>query len=453
MDEATQTRRRQAMEVVLPSVAFVALVVALVSGGRPAWQDVLLFATLVFVAENAAIVMPSSTSISPGFMLEIAAITALAQRGEGTASVVLAGLVVGAAEGLALDLFRERRWSLIAFNCPQFALSAGAAGLVYAFVDGASGSASGVLAPLAAVLAYAVVNAGQVVPYASLRYSQPMRAIWADMRPTVANFVSFGLLGILVGRLYLELGPLALPLILVPAAIARATFSSYLDLKRAHDAAVSVFVRAIEAKDRYTAGHSERVAKFATYIGEEMAFTPAQLEHLRYAALMHDVGKLAVPSSLLNKPGRLTPEEYDVVRRHNDVCIDILTRVDFLRTTVPAASDKHAHFGQGEERDDFEALEAYAIAVCDAFDAMTSTRSYRKALSQEVAFSELRDKAGTQFHPGSVEALIRAIDKRGEHYGDGYEIDVEDFAVAPPVVGVGSAGLGDLLVEGNAAPA
>jgi hypothetical protein len=84
---------------------------------------------------------------------------------------------------------------------------------------------------------------------------------------------------------------------------------------------------------------------------------------------------------------------------------------------------------------------------------MTSTRSYRKALSQEVAFTELRDKSGTQFHPASVEALIRAIERRGEHYGDGYEVDVEDFAVAPPVVGVGSAGLGDLLVDENAASA
>lgn len=447
MDERTRTRRRRAIEAALPSVAFAALAIAATSGGRFAWQDVVLFAALVFVAENAAIVMPSSTSISPGFMLEIAAITALAQGGEGTASVVVAGLVVGAAEGLALDTIRERRWSLVAFNCGQFALASGAAALAYCGVDGATGPLAGAAAPIAAVAAYAAINVGLVLPYLSVRHAQPPRAIWGDMRPALPNLVAFGLLGILVGRLYLDLGALSLPLILVPAAIARATFSSYLELRRAHDAAVNVFVRAIEAKDRYTAGHSERVAKFATYIGEELAFTPAQLEHLRYAALMHDIGKLAVPSSLLNKPGKLTPEEYDVVRRHNDVCIDILTRVEFLRTTVPAASDKHAHFSAGDERDDIEALEAYAIAVCDAFDAMTSTRSYRKALSQEVAFAELRDKAGTQFHPASVEALIRAIERRGEHYGDGYEVDAEEFDVAPPVVGVGSAGLGDLLFD------
>lgn len=446
-----QLRRPPAFETALTSLFFLALAAAAVAGGHPRWTFVLLFGGLVFAIENAAVMMPSSITISAGFMLEIAGVTALADS-SATATVVVAALVIGSAEGLRVKFVRDRRFGLVAFNTSQFALSTGAAALAFCGVD-AMLHGSVVFAPFAAVFAYAVVNIGLLVPYGQLRYNRTPRETWSDIRPALPNFVAFGLLGMLVGRMYLDLGPLALPLILVPAAIARATFSSYLDLKRAHDAAVNVFVRAIEAKDRYTAGHSERVAKFAVYIGEEMAFTPSQLEHLRYAALMHDIGKLAVPSSLLNKPGKLTPEEYDVVRRHNDVCIDILTRVDFLRSTVPAASDKHAHFAAGDERDDVEALEAYAIAVCDAFDAMTSTRSYRKALSQTVAFAELRDKSGTQFHPASVEALIRAIEKRGEHYGDGYEVDVEDFAVAPPVVGVGSAGLGDLLVEDNAATA
>src|SRR5207248_6263880 len=89
--------------------------------------------------------------------------------------------------------------------------------------------------------------------------------------------------------------------------------------------------------------------------------------------------------------------------------------------------------------------EAHIVAVADAFDAMTSTRSYRRALSQEVAFAELQDKAGTQFNPDCVEALIRAIERRGERYGMGHEEAPVEFEVPPPVAGVGSAGLGDLL--------
>ena len=111
---------------------------------------------------------------------------------------------------------------------------------------------------------------------------------------------------------------------------------------------------------------------------------------------------------------------------------------------VPVASDRHGHYA-GADPSEEGAIEGYIVAVADAFDAMTSTRSYRRALSQEVAFAELRDKAGTQFHPDSVEALIRVIERRDEHYGLGYEQNPHEFEVAPPVAGVGSAGLGDLL--------
>ena len=113
---------------------------------------------------------------------------------------------------------------------------------------------------------------------------------------------------------------------------------------------------------------------------------------------------------------------------------------------VGTASDRHAHFAVDEERErDRLIQEAHIVAVADAFDAMTSTRSYRRALSQKVAFAELRDKAGTQFNPDCVEALIRAIEQRREQYGLGYEEVLVEFEVPPPVVGVGSAGLGDLM--------
>ena len=87
----------------------------------------------------------------------------------------------------------------------------------------------------------------------------------------------------------------------------------------------------------------------------------------------------------------LTPEEYSRVQRHNRVCIDILTRVDFMKTMVVAASDKHAHFETSGDGADNLVMEAHIVAVADAFDAMTSTRSYRRALAQEVAFAELRE--------------------------------------------------------------
>jgi HD-GYP domain-containing protein (c-di-GMP phosphodiesterase class II) len=143
---------------------------------------------------------------------------------------------------------------------------------------------------------------------------------------------------------------------------------------------------------------------------------------------------------LLNKPGRLTPAEFARVRVHEKVSVQMLSHIDFLR---PIAAASHSDNTRFNPDDPDHPIEPYIVMIADAYDAMTSTRAYRKALPQNIAFQELRDKAGVQFHPACVEALIHAVEKRGERHGDGYESDAE-FDDAP-AAGLGSAGLGDLL--------
>jgi len=253
----------------------------------------------------------------------------------------------------------------------------------------------------------------------------------------------FGFLGVLLGELYLSFNGWVVPLFVAPIFIARQAFASYLELRAAQEATLSTLVRALEAKDQYTAGHVERVAQFSLYMGQELGFRPARLERLRYAALMHDIGKLIVPNHILNKPGKLTAAEYDRMRHHEYVSVELLRRIDFLAPVVPSIEAEH-----GGSRDDAEAfLEARIIAVADAFDAMTSTRAYRRALTQDIAFAELRDKAGAQFDAACVDALIDAVERRGVRYGAGFEAHVADFRAPPPTVGTGSAGLGDLAQD------
>ena len=431
---------RRALDAAAALAAVGVVVAALATeGARPAPLAAALFTLLLFAAENSQIRLPSSTTVSPGFMMIMASIAAFDGRG-----VVLGAAIVGFCGTAQITLIRRRRYSTQIFNSCQYLLAAAFAAFVFDLLDWRSGPGL-FAAAILATIGFAVVNVALVLPHVALGERLAPSVVWADMRPAVPNYLAFGLLGLLLGQLYSSVGWIVLPLLIVPVTIARKVFASFLELKAAHEATIKVFIRAIEAKDHYTAGHAERVAKYALYVGEEMSFSQARLEHLRYAALMHDIGKLAVPSRLLNKPGRLTPEEYSRVQRHNRVCIDILTRVDFMKTMVVAASDEHAHFERGGDRADNLVMEAHIVAVADAFDAMTSTRSYRRALSQDVAFAELRDKAGSQFNPDCVEALVGAIERRGEVYGLGFEEETTDFDVAPPVVGVGSAGLGDLL--------
>lgn len=430
--------RQRTFEIAVFTVTLgVALAVGSTSRDLP--LGILGFALLIVATENTAVVLPS-TNWSPSLLIVFAAIAAVEPS-----QAPLAGMLVGASAGLVWKDIRGHRWVVLMLNMSQYLIASTAAAYIF-HAFGADRGAASLLAALVAVTAFALLQFGVVIPGVMLVHSLPLKTVWDEVRPTIPNYFAFGLVGVVVGLLLKEVGPAAIVLLVMPVVISRIAFASFQRSNEAHEAAIRVFGRLIEAKDPYTAGHTLRVADYTGYIAEELGLSPAERNHLHNSALMHDVGKLAVPSRLLNKPGRLTPDEWETVRAHNEAGIGILTRVDFMRRMAVTASDRHGHYSRGEDDGTPSDLvrEAHIVAVADAFDAMTSTRSYRRALSQEVAFAELRDKAGEQFNPECVEALITAIERRGEHYGAGYEVNVHHFAVAPPEVGVGSAGLGDL---------
>lgn len=398
---------------------------------------VVLFSALMLYSEHRAVMLPSGVLVSPGFMVGMASIVAFHRE------LSLVGpLLVGMVSGLYFPHVRERKWQFVALNTSVIGLATLAAAAAYAALpERITGSMP--LAITAAVPAAVceVVTLWVLLGTAyAIKDRRSLLDIVREFVPATAQFLSFGLVGLLLGRLYVEIGAAALLLIIVPILIAREMFASYLRVKEAHEETVGMLIRALEAKDRYTAGHAARVATYARYIGNELGFSPARMERLRFAALMHDIGKLVVPNQLLNKPGKLTADEFARVRVHERVSVQMLSHIDFLR---PIASISHSDTTRFDPDDLDHPIEPYIVMIADAYDAMTSTRSYRKALPQDVAFAELRDKSGVQFHPACVEALIRSVEERGEKHGAGFE-EAAHFADAPHA-GVGSAGLGDLL--------
>ncbi len=172
---------------------------------------------------------------------------------------------------------------------------------------------------------------------------------------------------------------------------------------------------AIEARDRYTGGHLDRVSKYALATGTELGLGEKQMWSLWLGSLFHDVGKLAIPDAILNKPGPLTEEEYAEMKRHPELGVEIIQRISFL---LPAALAILHH----QERWDGNgypnglsgekiSIEGRILAVADAFDAMLTDRPYRRALTEEYALSELERCAGTQFDPGVIEAFLEAKEK------------------------------------------
>ncbi len=185
------------------------------------------------------------------------------------------------------------------------------------------------------------------------------------------------------------------------------------ELEGAFLTTVGVLADAVELQDAYTADHANEVADLAVSVGERMGVSGAELDRLRYGALLHDVGKIGVPGEILRKPGPLTPAERERMDQHTAIGAHMLERIPFLAPVAPLVRSAHERFDGGGYPDGLVGEEAprgaMIIAACDAFHAMTSNRSYRRAMAHEEAVRELEANSGTQFDPLVVEALVAEL--------------------------------------------
>lgn len=175
----------------------------------------------------------------------------------------------------------------------------------------------------------------------------------------------------------------------------------------------------IDAKDKYTNGHSVRVAKYSRMIAEKMGLSAEMCENIYYMGLLHDIGKIGVPNEIINKPAKLTDEEYDVIKTHPGIGYGILSEIKSRPDLATGALWHHERYdGKGypeHKAGEDIPLEARIIAVADTYDAMTSNRSYRKYLPQEKVRSEIENNIGTQFDPEAARCMIMIIDEDKEY--------------------------------------
>ncbi len=170
------------------------------------------------------------------------------------------------------------------------------------------------------------------------------------------------------------------------------------------------FALAVEAKDKYTLGHSENVMKYTVVLARHLNLSDGEIEQIKYAGLLHDVGKIGVDEAILNKPGKLSIKEFEQIKQHPDLGCRILSDVPFFDSLIPLIRHHHEYFN-GQGYPDGLAKEeipfgARILSVTDAFEAMTSNRPYRKAMPNEVAYEILSKEKDNQFDPTVVEAFL-----------------------------------------------
>ncbi len=419
-----------------------------------------LVSTLGVAAGILGLVFGSSTDIVG--MLAIVALVGVGQAlalelDDGAISVSAVGALAGAAMfgsrvALAIAVttalvdWSARRPAIhnVLFNTGALTFACLAAAMVSsAGFDGGVGELVTVISGLLAGAAYFVVNTGLFAAAVALETREPWLRGWQERFLWLApHYLVYGFIGGVITIAYNAVGLYALAVFAVPLLLMRKTQEAYLShtrrsaqklrqaaetihtqnvsleqanrlLKERSTAAMESLSATVDARDAYTAGHSRRVQQLALAMGRELNLSQAELDLLGHAALFHDIGKLAIPDSVLLKPASLTNEEWALMQRHADEGARIIDRLGFLNDAVPAIRHHHERFDgtgypdrlTGEEIP----LGARIIHVADALDSMLTTRIYRAARPLDEALAELRRAAGTQFCPRCVSALERIL--------------------------------------------
>ena len=198
--------------------------------------------------------------------------------------------------------------------------------------------------------------------------------------------------------------------------------------KKVCEMSVKTILKALDCRDHYTYGHSMRVAYYSTLLGEELGLSTEELYDLELSALFHDIGKIGTPDSVLLKPSRLNEDEFLIMKKHPEHSGDILKEFNVFEGIATYVRHHHERFDgrgypdglKGEEIPYFSRI----ILIADTFDAMTSSRPYRKGLDYEVAFQELSEFSGTQFDPKLVKSFIKAMKKEANKKEDTFYLQV-----------------------------
>jgi len=354
-----------------------------------------------------------------------------------------AAVIVALLQAVVTIVVNRTVWFKALFNAGLFTTAAFLAGLVYEHLGGRTPGweLSPVLASLAAASLYFFVQSACVTLAISLSLRRSFRRVWSDnFGWMVLQQAITGMVGLLLGR-FMAMGMTFIGVLLLgsPLLILRQSYKIFAartqahvaqieqansdlahlntELRTANDELIQTLGSILDARDRYTYGHSAQVSRYAVALAQKLALGPAQVERTRLAALLHDIGKVGIPEAVLSKAGGLDEYERRIMQAHSEIGYRIISGVHSLAPIADIVRQHHEWFGGGGYPFGLRGiqilLEARIIAVADALDTITSDRPYRKGRPVEVAFSEIRRCAGTQFDPDIVLALEHLMRERG----------------------------------------
>jgi HD-GYP domain-containing protein (c-di-GMP phosphodiesterase class II) len=348
--------------------------------------------------------------VSVGFAINLAMLMIY-----GTSS----SIVITSVGSALADIIGRRGWQKVVFNTAQYSISLFAAGMVYEKLSPADQHILAVnqyIVPfIFTTLTFVIFNITLVAIIVSLSLKIALiDIIKMDLGMNVLFLTSLAPLSLLMVILYIN-EPWSIILILPPLALAHNSFKNYLKLRQQTRTTIELLADVVDRRDPYTASHSFRVAKYAEQIARQMGLPYEQIENVIMAGRVHDLGKIGVSDDILLKPAPLTDIEYKHMKNHPKIGYNILSSLEMYENLLSFVLYHHERmdgcgYPHGLNANSIP-LGARILAVADSFDAMTSDRPYRKAMSEEKAFQELKKNSGTQFDPKVVDAFIEVWER------------------------------------------
>ena len=380
------------------------------------WNAVAAFALLSIVSDSFFFRIPlAKVNTSVAFIPFLASVAILGHPW---------AMLVSGVTALLVDTFVRHKPAIrVWFNTAQYMLAVGLGGLVYTSLGGRislDDFSFSVIPFVALVLTFFVVNHGSVALAVSLTTpSVSVREAWSRISGSaLVTDLSSSTLAILLVFLYVRLEFLGLAVIVLPLFLARQLYQVNLQLQQELEEKLELMVKAMEARDPYTSGHSRRVAEYAVAIGRELNLSAGELDRIKRAALLHDVGKIYEEfAPLLRKDGQLSPEELVVMRTHVVRSAQLVATAAKLRGSVEGIIRHHHESFDGSGYPDGLVgkqipIGARIIMIADTLDAMTTDRPYRHALTLATAIAELHTHAGRQFDPDIVRLVPKSATLR-----------------------------------------
>ena len=331
----------------------------------------------------------------------------LVPRVEVVAGIAIAEVIVG--------VIRRPQPLKVVFNVSQLALAAAITALTFTLLGGRSplsGSPIHFFSYGVAAIAFFVANTLCVSGVIAISERRALLPVWyANTKGSALNNLLSLPLPYLFAQLFVSRGVLGAFLLVVPLIAVRHVFRTAWQLETATQDLLQLMVKAIEARDPYTSGHSQRVQEYALIIGRAIGLSTRALDRLGRAALLHDVGKIhEVYAPILRKPDKLTPAERALMQTHPVKSAELVSAVSHLKDVVASIRHHHENWDGSGYPDGLRGEEiplfARIIALADTVDAMTTDRSYRKALTTEAVREELTAKQGRQFDPALCAAIL-----------------------------------------------